>query len=669
MIMNKTTRVLAVAALTATACTNGNSQADNGHFHPKGKAPSQHTLALRAENAAGLPFTDGRDLEEAARGFIAAPAFKKIMADAGHVAWDMEKYEFLAEDQDLTSVHPSTQRMAELNMSYGLYEVMPRIYQVRGFDLSNISFIQGDTGWIVFDPLISAETARAALGLINEQLGERPVVAVVYSHSHLDHFGGVRGIVDEADVDAGRVQIIAPIGFMNYAVAENVHAGNAMARRAQFQYAQLLPASPYGHVDQSIGKNASRGAIGLIAPTRVIEAAMETLTIDGITMVFQNTPDTEAPAEMNTWFPDFNAFWAAENVTGTIHNIYTIRGALVRDALQWSKYINEALYEFGVQAEVMFASHSWPRWGNERIQEVMRAQRDTYAHLNNQALHLANQGVTISQIHNEYEVPTSLQQQWAARSYHGAVGNNVRAVLNRYLGFWDTNPTTLDPLSPEDSAPLYVEMMGGRGPILARGQELYDLGQYRKAQEIVNKLVLATPDDQEAKDLLADVFEQLGYQEESNSVRNSYLAAAFELRSGIPEGKIANPLTADLLKATSTELLLDFLAIRMDSRAAEEAGLEFRVNIVIPDRDETFVLELSNATLTNIEGRFAEDAVLTITIDRDDLDIVMVGQTTFDALVTDGRATAEGNMEVLGRLMATLVSFPPDFEMMPGTAR
>ena len=668
-MMKRITQLLTVAALTGTACSNGNSQSDNGHFHAKGNLPSEQTLALRARNTQSLPFADGRDLEEAARGFIAAPAYEKIMADAGHLAWDMEKYEFLREGNDLDSVHPSTQRMAELNMSYGLYEVMPRIYQVRGFDLSNISFIEGDTGWIVFDPLISAETARAALELINEQLGERPVVAVVYSHSHLDHFGGVRGIVDEADVQAGRVQIIAPTGFMHYAIAENVHAGNAMARRAQFQYAQLLPASPYGHVDQSIGKNASSGAIGLIAPTRVIGDAMETVTVDGIAMVFQNTPDTEAPAEMNTWFPQFKAFWAAENITGTIHNIYTLRGALVRDALQWSKYINEALYEFGQEAEVMFASHSWPRWGNERIQEVMRAQRDTYAHLNNQALHLANQGVTISQIHNVYEVPVSLQQQWAARSYHGAVGINVRAVLNRYLGFWDTNPTTLIPLSPEDSAPLYVKMMGGRGPILAMGQELYDQGQYLEAQELVNKLVLAAPDDQEAKDLLADVFEQLGYQQESNSTRNSFLSAAFELRSGIPEGKIANPLTADLLKAMSTELMLDFLGIRMDSRAAEEAGLAFRINFVTPDRNETFVLELSNATLTNIEGRVAEDADLTLTVDRDDLDLVMIGQTTFDALVTDGKATAEGNLEVLTRLMSTLVTFPPDFEMMPGTAR
>ncbi|MCZ6917289.1 MAG: MBL fold metallo-hydrolase [Gemmatimonadetes bacterium] len=624
---------------------------------------------MRAANAANLPFADVRDFEEAARGFIAAPSYTQIMADAGHVAWDMGRYQFLLEGEDYGSIHPSTQRMAVLNMSYGLYEVIPRIYQVRGFDLSNITFIQGETGWIVFDPLYSREPARAALELVNEHLGQRPVVAVVYSHSHLDHFGGVRGIVDEADVRAGRVQIIAPTGFMEHAIAEGVYAGNAMTRRAQLQYAQLLPASPYGHVDQSIGKNTSTGAIGLIAPTRIIEDAIEKLTVDGVTMVFQNTPGAEAPAEMNTYFPEFKALWPAENVTGTIHNIYTLRGAKVRDALLWSKYINETLYEFGLEAEVMFASHSWPRWGNDRVQEVLRAQRDAYAHLNNQALHLANQGVSSSQIHNVYEVPQSLQQQWAARSYHGAVENNVRAVLNFYLGFWDTNPVNLIPLSPEESAPLYVEMMGGRGPILAKGRELYDRGEYLQAQEIVDKLVWAQPDDEEAKDLLADIFEQLGYQQESNSLRNSFLAAAFELRSGVPDGEISSPVVPDVLKAMTTEMFLDFLAIRMDSRAAEAAGLEFTINFVTPDRGEMFVLELSNATLTNIAGHLAEDADLTVTIARGDLDEMMTGETTWDALVAEQKVTLEGDIDVLRQLMATMVTFTPDFEMLPGTKR
>ena len=639
------------------------------HFDPKGKPPSEHTLAVRAANAANLPFHDERDLEEQTRGFIVAPSYTQIMADAGHVAWDMGKYEFLLENEDYGSIHPSLLRQARLNMNYGLYEVMPRIYQVRGFDLANITFVQGETGWIVFDPLTAAETARAALELINEQLGERPVVAVVYSHTHGDHWGGVRGVVDEADVSAGRVQIIAPDGFMELAVAENVYAGNAMNRRMFFQYGVLLPANPYGHVDQAIGKGTAAGALGLIPPTRLIEDPVEILTIDGVTMEFQLTPNTEAPAEMNTWFPEFNAFWAAENITATIHNIYTLRGTPVRDALNWSKYINEALYRYGPEAEVMFASHSWPRWGNERIQEVMRAQRDAYANLNNQTLHLANQGVTISQMQNDYEVPQSLQQQWAARSYHGFPENNSRGVVNRYLGHWDTNPATLIPLSQAESAPLYVEMMGGRGPIIAKGRELHDQGQYRHASEILDKLLWAEPDDQEAKDLLADVYEQLGYQQESPSARNSFLAAAFELRSGIPAGATPESVTPDVLQAMSTELFLDFLGIMMDSKAVEAAGLEFTINFVTPDMGEKFVLELSNATLTNIEGFTADDADLSITVDRRDLDGVMTGQTTFQALVADGKATVEGNPQVLAQLMSMMVQFTPDFEMLPGTKR
>ena len=512
------------------------------HFHPQGKMPSKFTIELRNGVRATLPFEDKRDFEEAKKGFIAAPPYKQIMADAGHVAWDMASYEFLLQGKDFDSIHPSLQRQAILNMAYGLYEVVPdRIYQVRGFDLANISFIKGDTGWIVFDPLTAKETARAALEFINEKLGKRPVVAVVYSHSHVDHFGGVRGVVDEADVRSGKVQIIAPEGFLNAAISENVFAGNAMTRRTQYQYAVLLARSPFGHVDQSIGKNVATGNVGLIAPNRLITKDFEELTIDGVKMVFQNTPDTEAPVEMNTYFPQFKAFWAAENITGTIHNIYTLRGAPVRNALNWSKQINAALYKFGQEAEVMFASHSWPRWGNARIQEVMRAQRDTYANLNNQSLHYANQGVTINEIHNVYQLPPSLQKQWAARSYHGSEQHNSRGVINRFLGYWDGNPATLIPLSPNESAPLYVEMMGGADKIMAKGKELYDQGKYLEASEILNRLVFAEPKNQAAKNLQADVFEQIGYQKESPSLRNSFLQGAYELRTGTA-GRRAGPV-------------------------------------------------------------------------------------------------------------------------------
>jgi linear primary-alkylsulfatase len=606
------------------------------------------------------------DFEEAKRGFVAAPPYKQIMADTGNVAWDMGSYEFLLQGEDFDSIHPSLQRQAILNMAYGLYEVVPgKIWQVRGFDLANITFIKGDTGWLLFDVLTAKETARAALALVNEKLGKRPVVAVVYSHSHADHFGGVRGVVDEADVKSGKVPVIAPVGFMEHAVSENVYAGNAMNRRMFFQYGVLLPHSPFGHVDQAIGKNTAAGNLGLIEPTRIIAKDFEELTIDGVKMIFQNTPGTEAPAEMNTYFPQFKAFWAAENITGTVHNIYTLRGALVRDALGWSKHINTALYRFGQEAEAMLSAHTWPRWGNARIQEVMRTQRDIYANLNNEVLHFANQGVTINEIHNVYKPPKSLQNHWAAHSYHGSEEHNSRAVINRYLGYWDANPATLIPLSPRDSAPLYVEMMGGANKIITRGKQLYDDGKYHYATEILNKLVYAEPNNQIAKDLLADVFEQIGYQKESPSVRNSFLGAAYELRSGIPGGASPKSGGPDIVRAMSTALWLDFLGIRLDSKKAE--GLKFVINLATPDNGEKFVVEMSNSTLTNIEGVQTKNPDLTITINRSDLETVMMGSATFDDLIVNGKAKFEGNRRPFDQLRELLVQFTPDFEMMPGT--
>ena len=636
------------------------------HFDPKGKLPSEFTVEFQNGQRKSLPFEDKRDFDEAKQGFIAAPEYKQIMADAGHVAWDMASYEFLLTDKEYDTIHPSLQRQAVLNMAYGLYEVLPeKIYQVRGYDLANITFVKGDTGWIIFDPLTAKETAAAALKFINEKLGERPVVAVVYSHSHADHFGGVRGVADQADVMSGKVKIIAPVGFMDHAVAENVYAGNAMTRRLFYQYGVLLPRSPFGHVDQSIGKNTAAGNLGLIPPTVIVEDDFEEMTVDGVKMVFQNTPGTEAPAEMNTYFPEWKAFWAAENITGTVHNIYTLRGALVRDALAWSKGINAALYHFGKDAEVMFASHSWPRWGNERIQEVMRSQRDIYANLNNEVLHLANSGVTVNEIHNVYSPPKSLQNQWSAHSYHGSEEHNSRAVVNRYLGYWDANPATLIPLSPRDSAPLYVEMMGGAVPIIKKGQELYNEGKYRHAMEILNKLVFAEPENQVAKDLLADVYEQIGYQKESPSVRNSFLAGAYELRNGIPSG--ASPKTSgpDMISAMSTELWLDFLAIRLDSKKAD--GTEFVINLVTPDNGEKFVVELSNATLTNIVGFQAEDADLTVTIDRADLEKTMMGVVSMDEQIKSGKAKLVGDPKPIDQLKSMLVQFDIGFEILPGT--
>ena len=636
------------------------------HFDSKGKYPSSYTIKLQEMARTSLPFEDTNDFDEAKKGFIAAPPYKQIKAEAGNVAWDMGSYDFLLQGKNFDSVHPSLQRQAVLNMAYGLYEVLPgKIYQVRGFDLANISFVKTNTGWIVFDPLTAKETAKAALDFINEKLGKRPVVAVVYSHSHGDHFGGVRGVADEADVKAGKVQIIAPVGFMEAAVAENVYAGNAMTRRMFFQYGVLLPRSPFGHVDQSIGKNTAAGNLGLIEPTKYITSAFEEMTVDGVRMEFQNTPGTEAPAEMNTYFPDMKALWAAENITGTIHNIYTLRGALVRDALAWSKNINNALYRYGPDVQVMFASHSWPRFGNARIQDVMRTQRDTYAYLNNEVLHQANQGVTINEIQNVYKLPDRLKNKWAAHSYHGSEEHNSRAVINRYLGYWDGNPTTLTPLSPKDSAPLYVEMMGGSAKIIAKGKQLYSQGKYREGTEIVNKLVYAEPNNTAAKDLLADLFEQIGYQKESPSVRNSFLGAAYELRHGMPAGASPKSSGPDLIRGMPTELWLNSLAISMDSKKV--AGKKSVINLNTPDNGEKFVVELSNSALTNIKGQQAPNPDLTITLNRSDLNSVMGGTKTFDQLISEGKAKFVGNRQAFDDLRNSLTSFTPDFELMPGT--
>lgn len=642
------------------------SKAAPEHFHPEGKAPSKYTIELRNGLKATLPFEDKRDFEEAKKGFIAAPAYKKIMADAGNVAWDMGSYEFLLEGKDFESINPSLQRQAILNTAYGLYEVVPdKIYQVRGFDLANITFIKGNTGWIVFDPLTAKETARAALEFINDQLGKRPVLAVIYSHSHVDHFGGVHGVVDEADVRSGKVSVIAPDGFLEAAISENIFAGNAMTRRTQYQYGVLLERSPFGHVDQGIGKNVASGNTGLIAPNRLIEKDFESITIDGVEMVFQNTPDTEAPVEMNTYFPQFKAFWAAENITATIHNIYTLRGAPVRNALNWSKQINTALYKFGIEAEVMFASHSWPRWGNARIQEVMRVQRDAYANINNQVLHYANKGVTINEIHNVYKLPQSLASHWSVHSYHGSEKNNSRGVLQRFLGYWDANPATLIPLSPRDSAPLYTEMMGGSDKIIAKGKELYKQGKYLEATEILNKLVFAEPQNQAAKNLLADTFEQIGYQQESTGVRNSFLQGAYELRTGLQGGVPPRTTGPDVIRAMPTDNWLDFLGISIDPQKAE--GLKFTINLITPDNGEKYLVEMSNATLTNIKGFQAPKPALTITLNRTELDKVMMGANTFDDLIASGKAKFDGDRKPFEQLRSILVAFTPDFEILPGT--
>lgn len=457
------------------------------------KAPSPTTKAFAAEQRNTLPFADQEDFKLVEKGLIAQQKDLEIKDANGKVVWELGNYRFLLDGLDYDSIHPSLQRQAQLNMHHGLYKVTDRIYQVRGYDLANITFVKGDTGWIVFDPLTVPATAKAALDFVNQELGERPVKAVVYSHAHADHFGGVKGIVSQEQVDRGEVPIIAPKGFLNHAVAENVLAGNAMSRRTTYQYGNVLPKGATGQVDAAIGKNVAQGEVSLIAPTKVISEQTETVVIDGVTMEFQNTPGTESPAEMNTYFPQFKALWMAENTVGGLHNVYTLRGAEVRDAKAWSKYINESIHMYAKEADVMFASHTWPRWGNDNINHFLRKQRDMYGYIHDQALRLANHGVTINEIQDEFHVPDVLAHEWYNRGYHGSYHRNAKAVINKYLGYFDMNPATLRPLAPTDAAPKYVAAMGGMDNVIKLGKEAFDKGEFRWCAEIVDKAVFAEP--------------------------------------------------------------------------------------------------------------------------------------------------------------------------------
>ncbi|MDD1793033.1 MBL fold metallo-hydrolase [Enterovibrio sp. ZSDZ42] len=624
-------------------------------FTPNTKAPTATTQAFATEQRATLPFSDKKDFELVEKGFIAQQENLEIKDANGKVVWELGNYEFLLEGKDYDSIHPSLQRQAQLNMHHGLYKVTDRIYQVRGYDLANITFVQGDTGWIVFDPLTVPATAKAALDFVNKELGERPVKAVVYSHAHADHFGGVKGIVTQEQADSGEVAIIAPRGFLHHAVAENVLAGNAMSRRVTYQYGNALEKAATGQVDAAIGKGVAQGEISLIAPTTVIVEEVETKTIDGITMEFQNTPGTESPAEMNTYFPQFDALWMAENTVGGLHNVYTLRGAEVRDAKAWSKYINESIHMYGDKSDVMFASHSWPRWGEEEINHFLRKQRDMYGYIHDQALRMANHGVTINEIQDEFYVPDVLANEWYNRGYHGSYHRNAKAVINKYLGYFDMNPATLRPLSPADAAPKYVEAMGGIENVISVGQKAFNSGDYRWCAEIVDKAVFAEPTNKKARFLQADCLEQLGYQSESAGERNTYLMGAFELRNGTPKGDATKTASADMVVAMDTELFLDYLGVRLNGMKA--ANVDYTINFVLPDVNETFLVELENAHLNNLEGVQSENPDMTLTINRSELNKVLMGTTSISELVKAGKANVEGNGKALTDIAGMMDSF------------
>jgi alkyl sulfatase BDS1-like metallo-beta-lactamase superfamily hydrolase len=629
-------------------------QISAGELSPKVASKATLEYQLSVKNA--LPFNDKEDFELAEKGLIKRPEKLEIRDESGQVVWELGNYKFLFSEQYHDSINPSLERQARLNMQYGLFKVSDRIYQVRGYDLANMTLIKGDTGWIIFDTLLTPATAKAAFALVTQELGEFPIKAVVYSHAHADHFGGVTGIVSRSQVQSGNVEILAPRDFMEHAIKENVLAGNAMTRRASYQYGNVLEKSEFGLVDAAIGKGLSNGLIGLIAPSRIIEDDEETLTIDGIEMVFQNTPDTESPSEMNTYFPQFKALWTAENVVGTMHNVYTLRGAAVRDAQGWSKYINQLIHNYAKEAEVVFASHSWPRWGNDYLIHVLEKQRDLYGYLHDKTLNLANKGVTINEIHNELNVPDVLAHEWYNRGYHGSYSHNVRGVLNRYLGFFDMNPANLNNLSPTDSAPKYVDAMGGAQKVIALAQQAHKDGEYRWGAELLNKLIFAQPTNVAARLLQADIFEQMGYQAESAGWRNTYLAGAFELRHGLPERINAAKVGPDIIAAMSSELIFDYLGVRLNTDKA--LGKHLTINIVFPDNNEKFLLELKNAHLNNIEGVQSENANVTVVMDRSDLNLMLMKIKTFPELVQSGAITFDGDINAFVSILQMLEEFP-----------
>jgi alkyl sulfatase BDS1-like metallo-beta-lactamase superfamily hydrolase len=560
---------------------------------PERKPASAWTEAHQSLAREAISLADSTDFERAARGLIAPGSPRRVAGRFGHAVWDLDDYAFL-DAPDLTSdppatVHPSLWRQGRLNNVAGLFEVAPSIYQVRGMDISNVTFIAGQSGWIVIDPLTAEETARAAMAMVNEHFGERPVHAVIYTHSHTDHFGGVHGIVSHDDVASGRVAVIAPAGFLEAAVSENVLAGTVMLRRATYMYGVLLPKDPQGHVDTGLGKGIpALASMALVAPTRSIGETGEQVVIDGVRLVFQLTPGTEAPAEMNVFLPDLRALCMAENCTATQHNVYTLRGAQVRDALLWSKYIDESLERYAPLCDVLFASHHWPRWGTGDLSAFLASQRDAYRYVHDQTLRLANRGLTMDEIAEQLELPSGLADESFNRGYYGTVSHNAKAVYQRYLGWFDGNPAHLHPHPPVEAARRYVEFMGGAAEVLERARDYFDRGDYRWVAQVVNHVVFAEPDNEAARLLQADALEQLGYQSESGPWRDFYLSGAMELRSDgtALKGFAGNALGPGIVRSMTTELLLDLIGVRLNAPSAATFTIEVHLDVLDRDDDQ-----------------------------------------------------------------------------------
>ena len=572
--------LLCAGALTLGCCVGASAEdmTQKLGLTPAQKTATQFTADANAQVYALLDFEDKSEFENATRSLIASPEALEIRNEDGKLIWSQKAYDFLDGDAPSTA-NPSLWRNTQLNHIYGLFEVCEGIYQVRGYDLSNITFIKGDTGWIVFDPLMSTECAQAALELVNENLGVLPIKAVVYSHSHVDHFGGVLGIVTPEQVQAEGIAIIAPEHFEEHAVSENVYAGTAMARRASYQYGSLLEKGAQGALALGIGMSQSNGTVEFLSPNTDITHTGQELEIDGVTMVFQLTPGTEAPAEMNTWFPQKQALWLAENCTGTLHNLYTLRGAQVRDGNAWAEYIMESLALYGQQAQVVFQAHNWPHWGNENIQEYMTNTAAVYKFINDQTLLYINQGYTEAEVANMIRLPEAMEKVWYTRQYYGTVSHNAKAVYAKYMGWYDANPVHLLELTPTEEAKKLVQYLGDTNRVLEMAKQDYDNGEYQWVAQITNTLVFADPENLAARYLCADALEQLGYQAESGTWRSVYLCAAQELRQGTNTDPASRAAGANIASKMTPAMIFEYMGIRLDTMAVPDLSFVAVANL------------------------------------------------------------------------------------------
>ena len=626
------------------------------------KDASASVIAQQAAMRQALPFSDAADFDDASRGFLGTLEHARITSAQGRVVWCLEPYGFLSEEEAPVTVNPSLWRQSRLNMNHGLFEVVPGVYQIRGLDIANMTLIEGDTGVIVVDTLTSIEGARAAIELYFKHRGKRPVAAVIFTHTHTDHWGGARGVLDDATLEGGKVPIIAPNLFMEHAVSENIIVGPAMLRRAQYQFGPLLAKGPRGQVDCGLGKSMAAGAVALLRPTDLIMETGDKRTIDGIEFEFQMAPNSEAPAEMHFFILRYRLLNLAENCTHNFHNLLPFRGADVRDALAWSKYLGEALQMWGGKAEAMCGQHHWPVWGKERIDKMIRQQRDLYKFAHDQTIRLMNHGLTASEIAEVIKLPASLEAAWHGRGYYGHIRHNVKAIYQKYLGWYDANPVNLDSLPPVEAGKKYVEYMGGADAILARALADFAKGEFRFIAQALSHLVFAEPDHQAARALLADTLEQLGYAAESATWRNAYLFGAQELRQGMPKVPSRPPMPRETLAALRTGQLWDVLGVRLNGPKAE--GRHIVLNWSFTDTGESFVLTLENCALTYVEGPKAASADAGFTLARATLDEVIAKQTSFPEAVASGKVKFTGNATRLAELMALMDEFPRMFEIV-----